>query len=124
MPHLNLKGDIMVSKTQFINGVIDYIDNEMMPHLPTSGKWSMGAMVILAKNRSENMLDSLVANPLFETLGVVKDEKIDIDLLTDALKESASKYGKLTLNIPTVGVLSFTSSDVDSIKSFIKNGGE
>lgn len=114
----------MVSKTQFINGVIDYIDNEMMPHLPTSGKWSMGAMVILAKNRSENMLDSLVANPLFETLGVVKDEKIDIDLLTDALKESASKYGKLTLNIPTVGVLSFTSSDVESIKSFIKNGGE
>lgn len=114
----------MVSKEQFVKGVIRYADNEIIPHLPTMGKWGVGTIIVLAKNQSEQILDQLIVNPLVLSLGVTNnDGMIDVNLLASAMRQSAEKYGKMQIDVPMIGTLTFSASDVDKIKNYI-NGGD
>lgn len=111
----------MVSREQFINGILRYIDDQVMPHLPTTGKWGLGTLVVLASERSNVMFEQLMSNEVVRSLDVItKDGMIDADRLIKALKTSANKYGKLVLTIPIVGTLSFTDSDVDTLGLYLE----
>lgn len=110
----------MVTKEQFIIGILTYADQEIMPHLPTIGKWGMGTMMVLAESRTESIIDSLVNNPLAKSLGVVNDDGlIDCDELAKALCSSAHKYGKVQMVIPVIGTLTFSEEDVLVVKRYI-----
>lgn len=110
----------MVTKEQFFNGVVKYIDKEVIPHLPTTGKWGVGAFTVLLGKKYDSMVSELVTNPAIKALGVV-DEKglIDVESLYEALKTSANKYGNIQLTFPIIGTLTFTEKDIDSLKTYI-----
>lgn len=110
----------MVNKEQFKNGFLKYIDSEIIPRLPTTGKWGIGTAIILATSNYDSIYERLVNNEIVRTLGIVNDDKcIDLDRLADAMKVSASKYGKMQISVPIVGTMYFSSEDVDKLRNCI-----
>lgn len=113
----------MVTKEQFINGILVYAEKEVIPALPTIGKWGIGAGIILAKNQADTIITNLANNNIVKTLGVVNDSgEIDVERLAYALKQSAEQYGNVQINVPVVGTLTFTSSDIEKLKHYIVRG--
>lgn len=111
----------MVNKEELVNGILRYIDDEVIPHLPTGGKWVLGSLVFLITERSNVLLEQLLSNELIKTLNIVdSNSMIDADRLIQALKKSANKYGKLVVTIPIVGTMSFTESDVDTLRLYLE----
>lgn len=106
---------------QVINGLINYADNEVMGKLPTSGKWVAGTAIGIASQKASNVIDALRNNAVVKMLGIVDDEGcIDVDALISALKASADKYGRFSVSVPLIGNMTFSSSDVDSLKNYIR----
>lgn len=105
---------------QIMRGLMNYADVEILNKLPMSGKWIMGAMFSLASTKLNNIVNAFRENTLVKMLGVVdEDGMIDIDDLLVAMKDSANKYGNITLEVPMVGNLTFSSYDLDKVKSYI-----
>lgn len=109
-----------MNSDQVINGLIKYADAEIMGKLPTTGKWIAGTAIGIASNRANQIVDVLKENTIVRMLGII-DEKgdIDVDTLINAMKESANKYGKLTVDVPMIGRLTFSSSDVDMLRNYM-----
>lgn len=109
------------STEQVINGIINYADNEVMHKLPTTGKWIMGTVIGIASNKASKVIDNLKSNPIIVALDIIDENgNIDADTLLQAMKESANHYGNVTLEVPMVGKLTFSSSDIDMLKSYIQ----
>lgn len=112
-----------VDANKLINGIVNYADNEVINNLPTSGKWLLGAGMGIMTAKVNDMVDSLLNNAMIKTMGIVDDEGMfDIDLIASNLRNSASKYGRMTIQIPLVGNLTFSESDIDSLRSYIERG--
>lgn len=113
----------MVTKEQFMTGLMNYAESEIIPILPTAGKWGIGTAMVLMANKSQSIINSLITNDMIKFLDVVNNEGlIDIDRLSYALKQSAERYGPLQVNIPIVGSLKFNSEDIDRMKLYIEGG--
>lgn len=113
----------MITREQLLNSLLNYIDNEIISKLPTSGKWYLGSMMFLLSNKYNKLVDDLASNSVVKSLNIVDDKGlIDSDALLKAMKQAANKYGKLTINIPIIGTLYFSSEDIDTLRQYI-NGG-
>lgn len=113
----------MVTKEQILNGIIVYIDKEVIPHLSTAGKWYVGTMVTLLSSRYNHFYEEMVDNSFIKSLGIVDDRgMVDLDLLVVSLMENAEKYGKLQINVPVIGTMTFSSDDVSLLEKYILGG--
>lgn len=109
------------SADQILNGLINYADHEVMDKLPTTGKWVMGTTIGLMTNKANTVIDNLRNNSIVKMLGIIDDDgNIDADALITALKSSADRYGKITVEVPLVGKLSFSSNDVESLRTYLR----
>lgn len=114
----------MVTKETLKNGVLTYIDSEIIPHLPSPGRWGVGALIVLLTPKYDMLYDNLVNTPMMHTLGIIDEQGlVNSDALVDALSASAEKYGKMTVSFPVIGTLSFSKEDVDKLKQYIKSSG-
>lgn len=110
----------MVNKEQIFNGLIKYIDNEVIPHLPTHGKWMIGTFAFLLSSKYEQAFQMIMQTDMAEMLGIINPEgMVDIDKLADALMNSADKYGKLQLTVPGLNPMAFSREDVEMLKQYI-----
>lgn len=113
----------MIAPEQFMEGILRYADKEIIPHLSTAGKWIAGTYVVMASSKYQTLINLLQDSPMIKPLGVFNAEgMIDEKSLFTALKESANKYGKMTISIPVVGTLTFSADDVAVLEKCI-NGG-
>lgn len=111
----------MITKEQFINGLVAYVDQEVLPHMSTAEKWIAGTAITLAVHKSEEILNALMTNSAIKALGLVSAEGlIDIDLLADALKVQAAKYGKMTINLPLLSPMTFSAEDIDRARECMR----
>ena len=111
---------MMYNANQVINGLIKYADSEVMTKLPVSGKWIMGTAINLASDKINNVVETLANNSAAKMLGIVDENgNIDADALIEAMRASAEKYGKMTIEVPIIGKLTFSSADVDMLKTYI-----
>lgn len=105
---------------QVIQGLINYADNEVLNKLPASGRWIMGTGIALATNRANAVVEILRENAIAKMLGVVDDDgMIDADLLIEAMKSAADRYGSMTVDVPLIGKLTFSSSDVNQLSAYM-----
>lgn len=110
---------MLYTKEQVMNGIISYIDNEIMPHMPTLNKIVIGTGMVLAIKNSETILNNAI-NTYGKILGVVNGEGlIDVDTLADALRENAKKYGSVQINLPMASTITFKSDDIDILRRYI-----
>lgn len=111
----------MYTAEQVLNGLVMYADKEIMPKLDTKGKIIMGTGIGIAVENAANILKSVPENEIVKMLGVVDETgQYDVDLVAKHLKNSANKYGKLQINVPFVGLLTFSPEDVDTLKKYIE----
>lgn len=105
---------------QVMTGIINYADSEIMGKLPTSGKWIMGTAIGLATTKTNNIVDALRENTIAKMLGIIDDNgNVDVDALISAMRQAADKYGKVSFDVPMIGTMTFSSSDVDRLRTFI-----
>lgn len=109
------------SADSLVRGLMDYADAEIMGKLPTSGKWVVGTAIGLANNKVTDVIEALRTNTIAHMLGIMdEDGMVDVDALIDAMKSSADKYGKLVVEVPLIGRLSFSSDDINNLRNFIR----
>lgn len=109
------------SADQVVNGFINYVDNEVMHQLPITSKWLMGTALAMASKKVNNVIDTLKDNSIVNMLEIIDENGyIEVDDLMDAMKESADRYGKVTLDIAMLGSLTFSSSDIDVLRGYIR----
>ena len=109
----------MYTSEQVINGLVTYTDREVIPKLGTSGKWIVGTMVgmIGAKASATIMKDSAI----IKAVGAMDENGLyDVELIAEHLKKSAERYGNLQINVPMVGMMTFTTEDIERAKNYIK----
>ena len=111
----------MLHYSRVIQGIANYIDNDLVSALKGSWKaWLLGGMAGIAMTRAEQIFNSVKDNPIMAALGLVDGENINADLLYSELKKQAQK-GTATATLPIIGPVTFGPSDVDALFRYIKS---
>lgn len=113
----------MVNKEQLIKGILTYADKEIIPQLPTAGKWGLGTIILLSQNKVSDIISSMVTNQYIQSIGIIDcDGLIDVDILSNALIQTANRYGRCEITIPFIGSLTFSSKDIEMLKDYVIGG--
>lgn len=108
--------------SQVVNGIVGYIDDELLSKMKGTGKaWLAGTVVGLAASRAEAMIRQYSSNPLVKASGLIDGENIDVDAIYAELLRQAQK-GSATIQIPLMGAVTFDVKDVESLYRHIKEG--
>lgn len=112
----------MVHYTKVVNGLIKYIESDILAQLNGSlGAWGASIVVGLVAKRIEQVYHDLTSNAMVKALGVVDGEMINIEVIyAEALK--AAQKGSATVTMPFVGPVTLKVADVESAYRFIIGG--
>lgn len=109
-----------VTFNQVQNGLVVYIDREILPHMAGWRQLAFGTVSALLLRRSEEIFKTMKTNVIVQATGVIRpDDMIEIQLLKDQLKQQISKSGPVTLDIPAIGALKIGSEDIDRLYQLI-----
>ena len=113
----------MVNLGQVQNGIVKYLDSEIVPKINGWQKWVFGALAGTAMSKTTNIFNTLKTNEFVKMLAVVdENDMIDIDTLYREFLKQAQK-GPVTFNVPVIGALTLNASDVEKIYRYIIEGG-
>lgn len=111
----------MVNLNQTINGIQKFIDNELLPKIPSWNKWFFGAGVSLMLQNSTEIFNQYKNNPLVKQMNIInKNDEIDLDKLYEVFSEQAKKSA-ITFDVPFAGRITLKDSDVEKLYAYIKN---
>ncbi len=106
----------MVTVNQVKNGLVKYIDNEVLPHLTGAKKIGLGVYTALAAENLEKTVLKYRTHPAVEMLDVI-DENCEINI--DRLYRAAVPYfeggEKHALEIPLIGEIIVCRKDLDEL---------
>lgn len=106
-----------VTVDQFKMGLVGYIDEEFVSKMQGFKKWALAAEGVTLVDRKVN---SLMSGEMLEHMKasgyISEDGMVDIDALHSRYSSVAKKYGSITESIPLLGAVTFTASDIDSIR--------
>lgn len=112
----------MVTLNHVQNGLIRYIDNDLLPMITGWKKWAFGAVASITMSNMTEIFNKLKTNDFVRLLGLIDgDDMIDIDKLYKALYEQAQK-GAVTFDLPVVGALTINKTDIEKLYRYIKEG--
>lgn len=104
-----------------INGLVKYIDDTMLPAFSDEQQTLYLIACEMATQYPETVLNLVNSNFAVRVfLSPDKEGNIDIDRAVKILKSTAQRKGKLTMNVPRFGAMSFTAEDFDEILRYIK----
>lgn len=112
----------MVALQQFADGVKRYINNNIIPHLPSNKQFAAGVALGVVASRTDKMIQNLKGNQMVQLLGLIDGDMIDDDALLVAVREQMAKQGGLQLEVPWIGTLTFNAPDVDALQRAIRGG--
>lgn len=111
----------MVSIDQIEKGIANYLDAELIQQLPANGfqRVIAGVGLSLLIKRSSVLAEKVKSNSFIQLLGIFDENgNVDIDTLRDEIKKQMPADG-IKIDVPGVGIVNFTKSDVDSVYSYI-----
>lgn len=110
----------MIHRSRVMQGIAAYIDNEIVAKMSGSWKsWVIGSAAGIALSRSDELLNTLSANPAVRALGLIDGENINVEAIYEELRKQAQK-GTATVELPVVGAITFSAADVESLYRYIK----
>lgn len=121
-----------IDKNKIINGIVSYIDNEVVPKIVNDKAMqiiiSVGANTLRGNPAAA---DKLFNNGIVAT--VIKHEVIDgkdtyeLDGLFSMVEDSVTKYGYFPITLPAIPFVSptekelkFSSEDIEMLKTYIE----
>ena len=113
----------MVEFNRVIDGLARYMNNNLFANM---NDWQeVVAMVAVGRiiGNPESLKQSLMANGIVRTFAVMDSEgNVDLEPIMRDLKREIDRKGKLTVEIPMFGKMSFVASDIDDIYREITGG--
>lgn len=117
-----------VTKQQIINGIVSYIESEVIPQVDDRSTKIIASVAIKSIQANTRLQDMVFANPVIKAFLVENEsETYEIDELFRVLTESIDQYGSFPIEIPpiplispSVKTLSFDESDIAEIKRRIE----
>lgn len=110
----------MVTYEQVINGLTKFIDNEIISQLSGNQKILLGIGAGVALRKGENLYNGLKNNSMIKMLGIINEDKIDIETLYEEAKKQATKE-VIRVEIPMIGILKLNEEDIEKLYGYIKN---
>lgn len=111
----------MYEYNQVINGVVKYIDDEILVKISDWRKWIFGGAIGIILSKGTDVFNNLKNNEFIKILEIIdKDDMINIDKIYEELKKQ-SKKNSITFNAPMLGVITLNEKDVDKIYESIKS---
>lgn len=113
----------MVEFNRVIDGLARYLNNNVFANMndwqEIIAKVAVGRII----GNPENLKQSLIQNGFVRTLAVIDGEgNVDLEPLMRDLKREIERKGKLTVDIPMFGKMSFVATDIDDIYREITGG--
>ena len=104
-----------------LNGLVKFIDDELLPKVDGLQRWVLGTGAGIAANKGAKIFHSLKDNSLLNTLDIVDGEQVNVDLIYEELSKQATA-SPIVIDIPMVGTIKLNKSDVDKIYHIIVGG--
>lgn len=110
----------MVTMAQFEHGLTRFIDNEMVPKIPSDG--NNGAVKRLGFIVGLTYMVHKQVPAMLSSIGAADENgNVDFDGLASLVRKNIPSDG-LKVQIPAFGELLFFPGDIDKIKSYIQGG--
>ena len=116
----------MISKKQLINGVVKFIETELIPQIGDRNTKFVLSMAKDSLREDNDLADSFLHSPMVSTLVKEEDGEFDVSHFSTILKNVLSEYQsfpvtipKIPLFSPTEKVLKITAEDVDKLMKYI-----
>ena len=117
---------MMISKKQLINGVVKFIETELIPQIGDRNTKFVLSMAKDSLREDNDLADSFLHSPMVSTLVKEEDGEYDVSHFSTILKNVLSEYQsfpvtipKIPLFSPTEKVLKITAEDVDKLMKYI-----
>lgn len=112
----------MATMTQVKTGLVRFIENDILPHLPTGKKVALGIYVMLAAQNMETKAMKYVKHPAVSILEVVDENgNVDVDKLYQAVVPNFNAGQKVPIQIPIINMAyNLDMTDIEKIYKYIK----
>lgn len=122
----------MFSKNQIVNGLIKYVELEVISKVEDKALQIVLAIGITALKRNQDLIDAILKNPFINYLvKETEDGKYDLEEVFDIMDETLKTYGKLPINIPAIKFISptektlkFSTEDISKLKQFMEGANQ
>ena len=109
-----------VSVAQIKNGVLKYVDQEIIGKTPGLTQWVLIAAVSLYAQKADEVLGKFVQSDMAKTLDLVDEQgMVDLDKVKDCFETAASRTGAVVQRIPMLGNVTFTADDIRRLYELI-----
>ena len=113
----------MVNFNQVLDGLARYLNKNFYPNLDDFREVVARIAVGRILQNPENLKQSLAGNGIIRTFAVMDAEgNIDLEPIMRDLKREVERKGKMTVELPLFGKISFTGEDVSEIYREITGG--
>lgn len=117
-----------VTKDQFLRGIVDYVENEVLPNVEDKATKILIATGVKAIQWNKNLADAVFKNSTVKLLlDGQEDGTYEIEEVFRDFKESVKEYGPFPVTIPPLPWISpkeqefsFGADDVDELKKRIE----
>ena len=113
----------MMEVARIRDGVMDYATTHMMPKMDNKGQFVLGMVLGMVSGRIEALVAKVAENELVKTLGIIRDGQIDYDVIYNAAMAQIQRQGKLVVDIPLLGRMSFEDQDLRDLHQCIARHG-
>lgn len=111
----------MVSMDQVKNGLIRYIESDIMPHLDGIKKIGVGLYTGLAADNAVKMALQYANHPAIAMLNVIDEAgNVDIDKLYKTVIPMFNDGHKEAIKVPLVGEFRIDKNDIETLYRYIR----
>lgn len=112
----------MATIAQVKNGLVKYIDAEILPHLTGARKVGLGIYTALAAENLEKTILRYAGHPAVAMLELIgADGNVDVSRLYRAAAPYFDEGSKQTVSIPLIGDFSLDRNDLEKLYRYIIN---
>lgn len=111
----------MYNYENVIQGIIRFMDEELINKMTGVQRWILGTGAGIAASKGEKLFHTIKDHTLLKALDIVDGDNVNIELLYKELYKQASQ-GPIEIEIPMLGTLKLDRSDVEKIYRNIIGG--
>lgn len=112
----------MVNINKVKNGIVKFLDAEVITKLPGWKSWVFGAGAIIVLSKADALIDQLKDHPMVKAMGIMDGDMVDVETLHSAFRKQAQTVGAVEISIPMIGNLRMGIEDIDKLYNFIMEG--
>lgn len=112
---------MLVTMNQVKNGLVKYIDNDVLPHLTGIKRIGLGVYTALAANNVVALMEKYREHPAVSVLDVIDEQgNVDVDKLYQALSPMLSSGEKVSIDIPLIGEMKVDRTDLEKLYNYVR----